>query len=277
MNTTNDTKPTPRIPKFYDVADMLNKPSPEELGLLPMVSEDRAWWPPGENRTKPNLDLARKHAATLDPSVHLTLDWEDRYDPATSLLRGLRFDIRTATCRQVAEDVADYSALIQAYRDGGFTGPIGVYGLFPIREVDWNILTRDPSYQAEQRSWKFANGVFQELVAKVDFIAPALYAIGPNVAQHVLWTGAVIDEAKRYGKPVIAYISPESHWSATGGFARQLISQPQWQSTLELIYKKRIDAAIWLGGDNNFKHDFAELPMWWECFEALRTHWNSIK
>ena len=79
MNTTNDTKPTPRIPKFYDVADMLNKPSPEELGLLPMVSEDRAWWPPGENRTKPNLDLARKHAATLDPSVHLTLDFTNAY------------------------------------------------------------------------------------------------------------------------------------------------------------------------------------------------------
>jgi len=271
------TKPTPRMPKFYSVLDMHNLPPLEELGLLPMVSEDRAWWTPGEQREKPDLTLARKHAATLNPAIPLTLDWEDRYDPATKRLRALRFDIRKATCQQVADDIADYCDLIDAYRAGGFTGDIGIYGFIPIREVDWNILTRDARYPAEQRSWKFANGVFQPLIDRVNFIAPSLYAIGPDIAQHILWTGAVIDQAKRYGKPVIAYVSPESHWAATGGFARQMLSQPQWQATLELVRSKAIDAAIWLGGDNTFKHDMAESPMWWECLDTLRMHWNSVK
>ena len=280
MNTINDTKPTPRIPKFYDVIDMLNRPSTDELGLHRIVEDGRSWWPKLPDKRVIDLEAVRQHASKLDQNVPVCIDFEDLYDHNTNSVRPVKMDGRVWTAREIADDAYVARSLVRAYREGGFRGKIGFYGLLPIREVDWCILTRDPRYSDQQRLWKLACGMAalaKGLLDEIDFIAPSLYAIGPDVAQHLEWTGANIEQAKAYGKPVIAYISPESHWAATGGFARKLLSQPQWQGTLELIRKKHIDAVIWLGGDNTFKHDFAELPMWWECFEALRTHWNSIK
>lgn len=274
-------RPVPRRKTtFFDKLDMLNKPPPSEIGLAAIVEESRTWWPrltdPTVGKRILSLDAVRERAAKLDDNVPVVIDFEDIWDEAIGRARELRLDIRQYTARQVAQDLEVVSSLINAYRAGGFTGKIGLYGLIPNSEVNWNLLKRHPRYPAEQRLWQVSNqmlGLSGGIIDLVDVIHPALYAIGPDVNQHLEWCEATIDEAKKYGKPVVPYISPESHYAATGGFAKKLLSQPQWQGTLELIRRKEVDAVLWMGGDNNFKHDFSAGPEWWFVLEELRKKW----
>ncbi|MGH7243628.1 MAG: hypothetical protein ACREJD_09450 [Phycisphaerales bacterium] len=265
---------------FYNLLDMKNLPPESELGLSRIVEDGRSWWPQlssdPQSKRIIDLDASRAHAAKLDDNVPTTVDFEDAWDDTLGKVRPLRLDIRFNTSREVAADVSLVRQVLRSKREGGFTGKLGAYGVMPISEVNWNILTRDPRYPIEQRLWRTAcrfTALDLGLIEEVDFVDVSLYAIGPDVNQHIEWCEATIDVAKSFGKPVIAHISPESHWNASGGFARTLLSQPQWQATLELIRRKEIDAALWIGGDNNFKHDFATCPMWWQVFEALRDKW----
>ncbi len=270
-----DTKPTPFTPTFYDLLDMRNRPA--DIGLAKIVEDSRSWWPTLPDKTIIDLDAVRRFAAKLDHAVPVCIDFEDIYDASTKRVRPLRIDGRIYTAQQVSDDAGAAVKIARAYREGGFTGKLGFYGLLPIREVDWCILKNDPRYPAEQRLWKLANSMAalaRGLLDEIDFTAPSLYAIGPSVSQHIEWTEANINQAKSLGKPVIAYISPESHWSATGGFARQILSQPQWTASLETVRRNRVDAALWLGGDNTFKHDFEESPDWWILFNMLTDSWN---
>ena len=274
-------KPVPRRKTtLYDLLDMRNKPPSSELGLAAIVEENRTWWPkldePAIGKRILDLDAVRARASKLDDNVPTVVDFEDLWDEILGRVRDLRLDIRMNTAREVSNDVATYRMLLRAYREGGFTGRLGAYAAMPNSEVNWNILTRHPRYPIEQRLWKSSSQftAFEEgLIDDVDFVVPSLYSVGPDVNQHLEWCEATIDAAKSLGKPVIAYISPESHWAASGGFARTLLSQPQWQGTLELVRRKEIDAVLWLGGDNRFKHDFAVGPDWWFVVEQLRLKW----
>lgn len=277
-------RPVPQRRKttLFDKLDMRNKPPPEEIGLSRIVEDSRSWWPqlsadPTSKRVI-DLDATRAFASKLDDSVPTVVDFEDVFDARTGRVRELRLDIRAHNSREVSGDVAIYRQLLRTYREGGFTGKLGMYAGMPVHEVNWNILKRDPMYAIEQRLWSNASwfvAATEGLLKEVDFVTVSLYAIGPDVNQHLEWCEAMIEHAKVLGKPVVAYISPESHWAATGGFARTMLQQPQWQGTLELIRRKEVDAVLWLGGDNRFKHDFAEAPMWWQVFEALRNRWAS--
>lgn len=268
--------PAPFVPVLYDLLDMWNRPS--DLGLAKIVEDGRSWWPNLPDKRAIDLDAVRRFAGTLDHSVPAVIDFEELFDDEMGTVRPLRVDGRVWRPQQVGGDVGVAVKIARAYREGGFKGRLGFYGLIPIREVDWCILKRDPRYPTEQRLWKMSCAMTcmaKGLLDEVEFTAPSLYAVGPDVNQHLEWTEANIDEAKSYGKPVIAYVSPESHWAASGGFARKMLSQPQWQGSLELIRKKRIAAALWLGGDNNFKHDFEVGPDWWHVVEALLQKWKT--
>jgi hypothetical protein len=281
-----DLKTVRPVPKrkttFYDKLDMLNKPPPSELGLSAIVEESRTWWPnladPAIGKRVIELDAVKARAGKLDDNVPVVVDFEDLWDEILGRVRTLRLDIRENSAREVCNDIDSYRRLLRAYREGGFTGKLGAYAAMPNGEVNWNILNKHPRYAWEQRLWKSSNfftAIEAGLIEDVDFVVPSLYAVGPDVNQHLEWCEATIDQAKSFGKPVIAYISPESHWAATGGFAKKLLSQPQWQGTLELIRRKEIDAVLWLGGDNRFKHDFAAGPEWWLLLEQLRNSWAS--
>ena len=83
----------------------------------------------------------------------------------------------------------------------------------------------------------------------------------------------MIDEAKRLGKPVIAFVCPEFHPSVrdVGG---SLVADRFWKSNLDLIHEKDVDAILWLGGDSNKKRDWNDKHNFVRIADTLNKRWS---
>ena len=275
--------PRPRKTVLFSLLDIRDMPPPEQLQLARIYEENRRWWPKlGEADGKMVIDLAavRRHAATMDDTIPLSIDFEDVFDPKIGKVRELRMDARDWTLTDIQTDGDVARAILQAYRDGGYTGAAGFYGLMPCTEVNWNILRRHPDRSRHIVNWWAANKVHEGpggLANDVQIIYCQLYASGPDASQWVDWAAPTIEAAKAYGKRVVAYISPCAHWKATGGFARAPLSERYIETQLDLIRDMQVDAALWLGRDGNFSWNWnqRECIAFWEVVRDRIQKWTN--
>lgn len=277
--------PRPRKTVLFSLLDIRDMPPLEQLQLARIYEENRRWWPrlgDPDGKMVIDLDAVRKHAATMDDSIPLSIDFEDLFDPSIGRVRHLRMDAREATLVQVQSDADIARALLQAYREGGYTGDAGFYSLMPCTEVNWNILRRHPDRTKHVVNWWAANAVHQgpgglACDPNVKIIFPQLYAPGPDASQWVDWARPTIDAAKGYGKRVVAYISPCAHWSASGGFARATLSQKHIETQLDTIRDAQVDAVLWLGRDRNFEWNWnqRECTAFWEVVRDRIQKWTN--
>lgn len=275
--------PRPRKTVLFSLLDIRDMPPLEQLQLARIYEENRRWWPKlgeADGKLVIDLDAVRRHAATMDDTIPLSIDFEDLFDPKIGKVRHLRMDHREFNLTEIFADCDVARAILQAYRDGGYTGPAGYYSLMPCTEVSWNILRRHPDRNRHIVNWRAANAVHQGpggLAHDVEIIFPQLYAPGPDASQWVDWAVPTLEAAKAYGKRVIAYISPCAHWSATGGFARAVLSQKHIETQLDVIRDQQVDAALWLGRDSNFSWNWnqRECTAFWEVVRDRIQKWTN--
>jgi hypothetical protein len=264
---------------MYDMLDMANKPDPS--GFAPIHQVNRTWWP---RRRKDgaidmsfvDLDACRREAATLANDRPLIVNIEERWDERLGVNRPIMLDLRVYSMSAVLDDVEFIHSVAAAYREGGFTGEMGFYAFAPGDATNDLILDRDPKYQRRMRDWKASNDFHagpRGLLAPFTVTCPSLYPNTWEFPAYRKWAGPMIDEAKRLGKPVIAFLCPEFHPSVrdVGG---SLVANQFWKSNLDLIQEKDIDVILWLGGDNNKKRDWNDKHDFVRIADTLNKRWN---
>jgi hypothetical protein len=101
-----------------------------------------------------------------------------------------------------------------------------VYAMAPMRSywapVELYIQPTNPTYRSRYEQWQTANSILSKLATAMDFITPSIYTFYQNAAgvgrHDEFWfeyAKANLDEAKKYGKQVIPFMSPR-YWAVSG-------------------------------------------------------------
>lgn len=109
---------------------------------------------------------------------------------------------------------------------------IGYYGELPQREY-WN----------RTDEWRERNTLFNYLAQHVDVVFPSLYTFYPDRFGWVNYAIENLKEARKYNKPVYAFIRPVYHESTEN--AGLLIPGDYWRLQLETIYQHADGIVIW--------------------------------
>ena len=193
--------------------------------------------PPNELRVKELVGTATASTVFMDLE-HLPTNFRDAWDhdgdhttPTISITDADRD-------RAIAEmsDIADW--VHEA--DSDLT--IGYYGVIPQRDY-WSFV--DPNRSEELAELQLRNEKFAALAEHVDVLFPSLYTFYNQPENWKVYAKGMIAEAKKYNKPVYAFIWPQYHSGSLGG---TFIDGVYWRMQLEELYALGIDGVVIWGG-----------------------------
>jgi hypothetical protein len=116
----------------------------------------------------------------------------------------------------------------------------------------------------EYRDWRKHNDFYKPLGEKVDVIFPSLYARYDDVEGWVQHAIVNLEEAKKYGKPVYAFITPYFVRSDKP-YSKKPLDPAFWRRQLETVYGKADGLVIWTGPMKKWN---AADP-WWKVTTAF--------
>jgi len=135
---------------------------------------------------------------------------------------------------------------------------IGFYGLLP-GITYWPLQRHDDAYQ----EWLMVNQQLVPLASHVDAIYPSLYTFYPDVEGWKNYARQTLRAARRYGKPVYAFLWPEFHDSTV--LAGQHVPTAYWRAELELCAQLADGIVLWGG----WKQHWNEHAPWWQETRAF--------
>lgn len=208
------------------------------------------WWPDRKN----TLELPRQ--ADVERWI--------RKLPRRDLL--LAIDLEhwplRGTHDEMAKVVERYVTLVQWVRQSDYRGPIGFYGLLPLRDY-WRAVTDISS--TEYRQWQAENDVYRPLAEAVDVLLPSIYTFYDDIAGWERYATANIREAKRLAptKPVYPFIWPQFH-NSNEKLGYQFISGDMWARELQTIALHADGVVLW-GSDSGWD---LQAP-WWQVTRSF--------
>jgi len=210
------------------------------MSRLAMVYEG-ALWDNGENRDKLNTLKISAAARRLDPSLVSCIDieaWPTAGKP----------DV-------VRSSIAKYTSVISLIRHERPGLQIGYYGTLPHRDY-WRAVRGkgDKGYE----DWVRENSNLMRIAEAVDVIFPSLYTFYPDQKGWETYAIENLKEARKYGKPVYAFLWPEYH-DSNRIYKGQSIPADFWRLELETCYKYADGVVIWGGWQKQWDEDAA----WW--------------
>ena len=99
--------------------------------------------------------------------------------------------------------------------------------------------------------WNARTDALAPVAKAVDFVVPVLYANTTNVSDFAASMSTLIRQARRFGKPVYAYIWPEYFEQIQEMPPNELIGRQMWQMILDET-RSEADAGIMWGGIHRF-------------------------
>ena len=161
-----------------------------------------------------------------------------------------------------------YLAVLQAARRVAPPGtPIGFYGVVPIREYHAAL---EPHADARWQRWLGQNIRLAPLAGAVDVIFPSLYTFYDDPEEWVRYAVEQLEMARRFGKPVYAFLWPQYHESNRFQ-GLDYIDADFWRLQLETVAEHADGVVIWGGWD--FAHrrpaDWDEGAPWWLATRAF--------
>lgn len=142
---------------------------------------------------------------------------------------------------QIKQHIEYLTKIVGIVREAQPDAKIGYYGLAPIRDYR-TPLTGSPE---AARTWRKRNAALQDFADAVDIIFPSLYTFRNNPRDWQKYAIANIEEARQYGKPVIAFLWPQYHGSAPQPLTNRFIDGDFWRLQLETVFRYADGAIIW--------------------------------
>lgn len=131
---------------------------------------------------------------------------------------------------------------------------MGFYGLLPGHDY-WSPVLNDTR---RITAWRLQNARLAPLAASVDAIFPVLYTYYDNPATWAIYARTNLIEARRYGKPVYAFLSPQYHPSSE--LSGKEIDSAFWREQLALVQRYADGVVIWSAAREPWDED----ARWWQ-------------
>jgi hypothetical protein len=160
-----------------------------------------------------------------------------------------------ATHQQMAESMQKLSNIAYWIKSERPNIKIGFYTILPQRETTAGYWTDE---------WRARNDYFIPLSSYVDTIYPSLYTFYNDHQGWVDYAKENVLEARKYGKPIIAFIWPQYHASSPTN-PDEFIDGEYWRLQLETLYLIADGVLIWSGGCCNWPDvaDETDPSNWW--------------
>lgn len=226
----------------FDALLYQKKPDLSPVGLKPVrMVYDSELWHDGESKDNPNPNTISKIASRLDPAVPVCVDIEHWPTAGAPV--------------EVSSGIDKYISVISAFRHKQSSLKIGYYSVIP--RADYWRATKAKGQKAYD-SWLKENVALKNIADSVDIIYPSLYTFYPDQKEWVKYAIENIKEAKKYGKPVYAFLWPQYHDSNLI-YKGQYIPADFWRVELETCYKYADGIVIWGGWQEKWNENAA----WW--------------
>ena len=233
--------------KVYDALLFRNKPDLSKFGMLPARGSGNYWSatsPRGEvdewavrNEISRNRDFSGLFYVDIE-------DWKVYGVPDAEI------DASIAKLGRVADIVRE-------------TAPNLRFGFYALMPEDAMVAGTPEQLQRWRDSARRTEG----LARKVDVILPSLYTFEDSKADRGYWLDAAritLTEARRYHKPVYAFLWPEFHQSSEKQRGR-LVPGDYWRMELDAVRRYADGVVLW-GGD---QRSWDENAAWWQETKAF--------
>lgn len=220
---------------FYDAMVFTNKPDLAAKGVKPIVMK---YW---SNVTPANYDA-------LMTQQYLT-------DTAKSIAPGslVCFDLPGLSTTSwddavITDSINKLIRVADIVHAANPTLKIGFFGALPTTELYYGVYASGPGSPADVR-WREVNAKLQSLAQHVDVIFPELYAMYHKTTDWVKSSTLMLQEAHKYGKPVVPFISPaySSYVYKRPDMAFMDLPRVYWQAMLNTVTRQADSAVIWGG------------------------------
>ena len=164
---------------------------------------------------------------------------------------------------EVMESIRKYRTVVQWVKGEAPHAVVGLYGQPPVHDY-FRSLTGEG--HEEYLSWQRENDQLLPLAADVDVILPSLYTFRSDEEDWIKYAVSQIREARRYGKPVYAFLWPRYH-SSNRILGLQYISREFWGLQLRTAYSHADGIVLWGGWDFKKKRPQqwdSDAPWWLE-------------
>lgn len=140
----------------------------------------------------------------------------------------------------VSDTISRFKKVIGVFREAIPSIPLGIYSMIPVRNYWAPVVIKKDQLIA----WERDNDFLAPLAAAVDVIFPSLYTFYDDPIGWQVYAKANLEQAHRYGKPVIPFIWPRYHGSNRfiGG---QPVSRGFWRIQLETVREFADGVVIW--------------------------------
>jgi hypothetical protein len=233
----------------FDALLYQGKPDMGKYGMLPIIQMNR---PDG---TAAGLDEAKtreRMSALKGLNGAVFLDYE------SWPLSGVSEDI-------IAGNVDKFIRVTKIVREAAPKATIGYYGVMPCGEY-WGLVKHD---QTKIKDWKECNREGEAIAVHVDAIFPSAYTFYNDQRDWDVYATAMIEEARRYKKPVYVFLWPEFHVSNRLLRGTNIPAQ-FWRHQLELCRGLADGIVIWGGWEEQWQEGAA----WWSETKAFMAAMN---
>ena len=233
--------------KVFDGLLYQGKPDPSVLGMTPIIQVNSpATATPTPHRV--DDDAVRATLSALQGYSGLVfLDYEYwRLNPASPGELSNNIDMLNRVLRLAREVVPDAT--------------FGYYALLPCPEY-WSVVGGDP---ATFKAWQTCNAALDRIAEHVDVILPSLYTYYNDQQGWDKFAAAQLAAARRYHKPVYAFLWPEFHVS-NAALRGTNIPADFWRHELEFCKAHADGIVIWGGWQERWNEQAA----WWQVTKAF--------
>lgn len=240
--------------KVFDGTAYRNKPKLDGYGIEPIeILYQYRFWPDNSSPMKleqlPDEHTVRRVAReAMKKKYPVVVDIEHwRLDGDES---------------QIRENLAKYTTVLQWLRNEAPDLRFGYFELLPMNAYGWAL--NDPN-SSDYRRWQTVNEQRADLAPFVDAVYPPLYTYYPDQLKWVQYARANLREARRYGKPVYAFLWPQ-YSEQNKELSQQYLPADYWRLQLETAMKYADGIVIWGGWDGarNAPALWDDSAPWWQ-------------
>ncbi len=232
---------------IFDGLAYARKPSPAAPGMVPITWIGDLWRPQVSKDSVDEVQVSAIFDRLRTSTGYYYLDIEN-------------WPVNSVSAEVRDESIQKLTRVIDLARREAPKAHLGFYGILP-GITYWPLLRHDGAYD----DWLAGNRAVDGLAMRVDAVFPSLYTFSDDREAWKSYARQTLIEARRYHKPVYAFLWPEFHDSTPR--RGQLVPALFWREQLALCAELADGIVLWGGWQQSWNPG---APWWQETQRFMR-------